>query len=78
MTELIAEISKLSVQERILLVQEILQTISEEAGVEDFVLTETHRRELDKRSAAFQNGEVATVSWDIVKTKLAERYGASN
>ena len=78
MTELIAEISKLSVQERILLVQEILQTISEEAGAGTFTLTEAQRQELNKRSAAFQNGEVATVSWDTVKAKLAERYGASN
>jgi putative addiction module component (TIGR02574 family) len=78
MTELIAEISKLSVQERILLVQEILQTISEEAGAEAFALTEVQRQELDKRSAAFQKGEVATVSWESVRAKLAERYGASN
>lgn len=78
MTELIAEISKLSVQQRISLVQEILQTISEEAGTEDFVLTEAHRRELDKRSAAVQNGKVATVAWDEIQIKLSKRYGLSN
>ncbi len=78
MTELIAEISKLSVRERILLVQEILQTISEESDAEAFTLTEKHRQELDKRSAAVQNGEVATISWDTIKAKLEKRYGASN
>jgi putative addiction module component (TIGR02574 family) len=78
MTELIAEISKLSVRERILLIQEILQTISEESDAEAFSLTENQRKELDKRSAAIQNGEVATVSWDVIKAKLEQRYGASN
>lgn len=78
MTELIVEISKLSVQQRILLVQEILQTISEEANADAFVLTDTHRRELDKRSNAIQSGEVATVAWDDIKIKLAQRYGISN
>lgn len=78
MTELLVEISKLSVQQRILLVQEILQTISEEANADAFVLTETHRRELDNRSTAIQNGEVSTVAWEDIKTKLEQRYGISN
>lgn len=75
MSKLISEISKLSIPDRIQLVQAILTTISEDTKKErDYVLTNEQLQEVEKRSAALVNGEVKGVSWDAIETKLIRRY----
>lgn len=76
MANLIAEISKLSILERIQLVQEILATISSEArNSEDFQLTKSQILEMESRSESLKNGTAKSVSWDSIESKLTARYG---
>ncbi len=75
MANLIAEISKLSILERIQLVQEILSTISSDTQKDDdFQLTKTQIKEMEKRSASIKNGTAKTVSWDSIEATLTKRY----
>lgn len=75
MAELIAEISKLSIAERIRLVQEILATIRlEEEAEKPGELTDSQIEEMEKRSVSIANGTAKTVSWDNIEKALIERY----
>ncbi len=76
MAELITTIAKLSIAERIRLVQEILSTISAEATQDQtsFNLTQKQLAEVEKRSISIANGTAKTVSWSAVETALIERY----
>ena len=73
MPELILEITKLSIAERIKLVQEILGTIAKDTDSQDFVLTDAHRTEIERRSASLAHGTAKTVSWNKIETALTER-----
>ena len=79
MSELMLEIGKLTLRDRLALVQEILATIAAEAeptaGLE---LSESEILELNRRSDEVESGSVPTVSWTSVKEKLAARYGTNN
>ncbi len=75
MAELILEITKLSIADRIKLVQEILTTIAKDAENQGFVLTDAHRTEIESRSASLANGKAKTISWDKIETAITQRYG---
>ena len=61
-------IDKLSVSERILLVQEIWDSIvGDEAAVD---VPQSHKDELDRRLAAYDADPRAGPSWDEVKARL--------
>ena len=76
MGDLIQEISKLSITERIQLVQAILETIAAESAPEKgFLLSKAQKIEIERRSTAIADGSTPSVSWDSIQTKLAERYG---
>jgi putative addiction module component (TIGR02574 family) len=77
MSELIAEISKLSVAHRIELVQEILRTIALETS-EDETLTQAQIALIETRAAKIASGMVKTVSWEDIQLKFTERYGLQN
>ncbi|MEI6409032.1 MAG: addiction module protein [Bacteroidota bacterium] len=77
MSELIAEISKLSVAHRIELVQAILRTIALETS-EDETLTQAQITAIETRAAELASGLVKTVSWEDIQSKLPERYGLEN
>jgi putative addiction module component (TIGR02574 family) len=64
-------IMKLSVAERILLVEEIWDNIVVEQ--EPLELTEAQRLELDRRLAAYQASPEDGSSWEDVKTGLLTR-----
>ncbi|HHH50243.1 MAG TPA: hypothetical protein ENK52_04615, partial [Saprospiraceae bacterium] len=71
-----SQISKLSVLERIKLVQDILSTISKEAVKEsDFEFSITELKEIESRSSSIQNGTAKTTSWDEIESSLKECYG---
>ncbi len=75
MANLIVEISKLSIVERIQLVQEILATISSDAQKEENLqLPEDAINEIEKRSASIKNGTAKTVLWDTIQETLTKRY----
>jgi putative addiction module component (TIGR02574 family) len=63
------EIKKLSVEERILMVEAIWDSIAEDAGSE-VTLTPDQEAELDRRIAIHESGKGKTYSWDEVKSNL--------
>ena len=63
-----SEIKKLSVAERILLVEEIWDSIAVEQEVME--VTEAQMRELDQRLASFEASEQEGRSWEEVKNNL--------
>ncbi|MCF8247515.1 MAG: addiction module protein [Saprospiraceae bacterium] len=75
MADLILEITKLSIADRIKLVQEILGTIAKDADSQAFTLTDAQQTEIEHRSASITNGKAKTISWDKIETALTERYG---
>ncbi len=62
------EIKKLSVAERILLVEEIWDSIV--ADQESLELTEAQKRELDRRLEAYQASPEEGSSWEDVKRRI--------
>lgn len=75
MGELIASISRLSIADRIRLVQEILNTISDETETQKKALvTDQQWKEIKKRSEAITNRTAKTTSWDIIDAALTKRY----
>jgi putative addiction module component (TIGR02574 family) len=63
----IKEILKLSTSERILMIEQIWDSIK--PG--DIDLNEAHKKELDKRLARYQNGETKFHSWEDIKEDLS-------
>lgn len=76
MGDLLEAIKKLSVQERLALIQTILQTISDEADyLTDVEISPELEIEISKRELEIKEGKAQTVPWEDVKNKLTERYG---
>lgn len=64
-------IDRLSVAERISLVQEIWESIAGE--VENTPLTEAQRREMDRRLAAHRANPQAAIPWEQVEAEALTR-----
>ncbi len=76
MSELVIEISKLSILERLRLIQEIIKSIESDSVLEmSGNLTIAQENEIESRSAALENGELLTVSWQNVQAKIKQKYG---
>lgn len=73
MSDLLDEIAKLTIAERIQLVQAILDTIAQENSDE---LSQENLQEIKARSESVQNGTARTISWEAIQAKITERYGA--
>ena len=61
-------IDQLSVAQRILLVEEIWDSIA--AEVEEIPLTEAQKQDLQRRIAAYEANPKAASSWEEVKARL--------
>jgi len=64
-------IDQLSVAQRILLVEEIWESIAEEAG--EVPLTEAQQQDLQRRLAAHEANPRAGSTWEEVKARLRSR-----
>ncbi|HVA50655.1 MAG TPA: addiction module protein [Pirellulales bacterium] len=64
-------IDRLSVAERILLVEEIWDSIA--ASPEAFTLTESHRQDLDRRLEQYRDNPKAGAPWEEVKARLQRK-----
>lgn len=64
-------IERLGIEERLTLVEEIWDSIAADSAA--IPLTQTQRDELDRRIADHEANPDDVVSWEEVKTKLAER-----
>ena len=69
-TELLDEAKRLSVNERIELVEAIWDTVAEDASVERLPLSEAHRAELDRRLDDWRRNPEAGSSWSEVRERL--------
>ncbi len=64
----ISELKRLSVAERILLVEELWDSIAQDSELPP--ITDAQRQELERRLAAFETNPRAGASWDEVKQRL--------
>lgn len=65
-------IRDLSVDERVMLVQDIWDSILEEEG-ESFELTDAERQELDRRLDSYRANKGNLSTWDEVKQRMLSR-----
>ncbi len=68
-------IDQLSLAERILLVEEIWDSIAAEA--EALEIPQSHKDELDRRLVAYQADPHAGSTWEEVKARLQKKPGAT-
>ena len=68
MSDLLEEIEKLSLNDRI----ELLEALRESIDAGTSVLTEAERSELNIRLAVFEQNRSAVIPWDQVRAELAE------
>jgi len=66
------EIRQLSVEERILMVEAIWDSIAEDTTSEGMQIPEEEKEMILKRFAEFKNGNQKTYSWDEVKMYARE------
>jgi putative addiction module component (TIGR02574 family) len=66
-----AKLLNLSPSERLMLVQDLWDSLSEE----DILLTSEQKDELDRRKAAYQANPSLGRSWEDVKRRIIERHG---
>lgn len=64
------EILKLSVPERIEMVEAIWDSIAESNEIKPIALTDEQEQEIDRRIERHERGEGKSFSWDELKTKL--------
>lgn len=62
------DVSRLTVAERIILVEEIWDSIVEQE--ESFEITEAQRNELDKRMESHRDSQESGTSWEVLKSEL--------
>ena len=60
------EILELSVEDRILMIEKIWDSIDHE----NMPMLDAHKAELDRRLERYQKGETSFVSWDAIKREL--------
>lgn len=73
-TRPLSELLKLSEAERIQLAQDLWDSIPPES--EAFPLSEEHRQELERRSAAHEADPSSAIPWEEARARLRERFGA--
>jgi putative addiction module component (TIGR02574 family) len=66
------EIRKLSVEERILMVEAIWDSIAEDTTSEDLQIPEEEKKEILKRFDEFKSGNQKTYTWEEVKLYAKE------
>lgn len=66
-----ADLLKLSLSERLLLAQDLWDSLNSE----DISLTEWQKVELDRRKAAYQANPDSGRSWEDVQRHIIERHG---
>ncbi len=71
LTETLNEITSLSVEERIRIVQVIWDSIAAEQVYPD--LTEAQQQELDRRIADYEVNPNNVLTWEEIKTSLKEK-----
>jgi putative addiction module component (TIGR02574 family) len=72
-TPSISDLLRLSVAERIQLVEDLWDSIAAESDA--LPLTEAQRQEIDRRLAAHARDPQSAIPWEEVRARLLERFG---
>jgi len=70
-TALLKQINALSLSEKILLVEEIWDSIAKEN--ESFEMTQSQKDELDRRLKSYENNPLQGRSWEEIKSEFLKR-----
>lgn len=70
--DIVREIEKLGLSEKLLLVEDIWDTIARDTA--SLPLPEWQKQELIKRQAEYENGKVSLHDWQSVHEDLRSRY----
>jgi putative addiction module component (TIGR02574 family) len=73
MTKNISEILKLSLSERILIVEEIWDSIANES--DKFPITEKQKNILEERLVAYNKNPKSGKPWEQIRNELLKKYG---
>ncbi len=68
--DLLEDVKRLTVAERIELAEAIWDTVAEDAGVDVLPVSEAHRLELDRRLEDLEESPSAGSPWGEVRTRL--------
>jgi putative addiction module component (TIGR02574 family) len=69
-TDVLDEVKRWSVAQRIELAEAIWDTVAEDAGLDVLPLSEAHRQELDRRLAGLETDPDSGSSWEEVRSRL--------
>lgn len=67
------ELSQLSAAEKLLLVEDIWDEITQESGMQHFTLPDSQKIELDRRYEEFLKNPEEGSSWEVVKSRLLSK-----
>jgi len=67
------KIKRLSVSERILMVEAIWDSIKDDSKEKSFPLTQDQEKELAKRIELYESGKTKTYTWQELKMKLQSK-----
>ncbi len=70
--KIVAEISTLSLPQKLLLAQDIWDSIARDGG--NLSMPEWQKNELDKRYNQYKSGKLTVHSWENVHNELREKY----
>ncbi len=77
MTKILEQVSRLSVEERIVLVERIWDNIAEDSKTQNLDISEELETELARRVSLLQNNQTQLYSWDEVKQNIFKEYRKS-
>lgn len=74
MTKILEQITQLSVEEKIVLVERIWDTIAEDTRSQNLEISPELETELARRLALIQTGQTQFYSWEEVKQNIFSHY----
>jgi putative addiction module component (TIGR02574 family) len=74
MTTILEQISGLSVEEKIVLVERIWDNIAEDSRAQNLTISPQMESELARRLDLIKNNETQLLSWDEVKNNIFSEY----
>lgn len=72
-TVLQQELSRLTAAEKLLLVEELWDDLAQQVGIENLVISDSQKTELDRRYEEFLKNPEEGSSWETVKERLLSR-----
>ena len=74
MTQLLEQISKLSLEEKIVLVEKIWDDIADSSDAQEMVISPELEAELERRYQLLKEGKTSLHSWEDIEKSLLSGY----